>query len=86
MKRSGVRRSVCPSVPPFARSCGGFAAERRAGRRYRSTAAAVGRPAAIAPQNGAQQQIALSSKCEQCHVVSRRRKLNTELSFPAAVS
>jgi len=34
-----------------------------AARRYRSTAA---RPA-------------LSSKCEQCHVVSRRRKLNTDL-------
>jgi len=41
---------------------GGFAAERLAGRRYRSTTAA--------PQHGAQQKIALGSKCEQCHVDS----------------
>jgi len=34
-------------------------------------------PAAVAPQHGAQQQIALSSKCEQCRVHSRRMKLNT---------
>jgi len=27
--------------------CGGFAAERRAGRKYRSSAAATGRPAAV---------------------------------------
>ena len=48
------------SVPPFAR--GGFAAARRAGRIYRSTTAGGGR--------------ALSSeRVEQCHVVSRRRKL-----------
>ena len=43
--------SVCPSVrlsvPSFNRSVGRFAAERGAGRRYRSTAAGDGRPAAI---------------------------------------
>jgi len=39
---------VCPSVPSFARSRGGFAAERRADRRYRSTAAAARRSAANA--------------------------------------
>ena len=43
--------------------CGGFAAVGPAARRYRSIAA---RPA-------------LSSKCEQCRVASRRRKLNTDL-------
>ena len=37
--------------------CGGFAAERRAGRKHRSTAVAARRTV-------------LSSKCEQCHVVS----------------
>ena len=42
-------------------ACGGFASVSPTGRKYRSTAA---RPA-------------LSSNCEQCHVVSRRRKLNT---------
>jgi len=43
--------------------CGGFAAVGPAGRRYQSIAA---RPA-------------LSSNCEQCYVVSRRRKLNKNL-------
>jgi len=33
MKRLGVRPSVRPSVPSFARLCSGFAAERRAGGR-----------------------------------------------------
>jgi len=38
------------------------------------------RPLAAALQHGAQQQIALSSKCEQCHVDSwRRKQLNTDL-------
>jgi len=66
MKLSGVRLSVRPSVPSCggilaaARCCCGFAAAGEAGRGYRSTAA---RPA-------------LSSKCEQCHVVRRRRKLS----------
>ena len=40
--------------------CDRFAAERREGRRYRSTAAAAERPGAAA----------LISKCEQCHVDS----------------
>jgi len=48
MKRSGVRLSVRLAVclshhSPTARRCGGFAAERRAGRRYRSRAAAAER-------------------------------------------
>jgi len=34
-----------------------FAAERRTGRRYLSTAADAGRQAATAPQHGAQQQM-----------------------------
>jgi len=42
-----------PSVPSSAHRCGWFAAERRADRRYRSTAAADAgaRPAAAAPQH-----------------------------------
>jgi len=48
--------SVClPYHSTTASACGGFAAERRAGRRYRSTAATAGRPTAAAPQHGAQQ-------------------------------
>ena len=39
-------------------------------RKYRSTAAAAGRRSSTA----------LSSKCEQCHVVSLYRKLNTDFS------
>ena len=43
IKRSGVRPSVCPSVSlshqsNAAAACGGFAAERRTRKRYRSTA------------------------------------------------
>ena len=51
MQRSGVRPSVrCTSYhSTAAAACGGFAAERRAGGRYRSTA--------TAPQHGAQQQM-----------------------------
>ena len=73
MQRSCVRPSVRPSVPSStaAAACGGFAAERPAGRTYRSTAA------------GAQQQLrrstALSSKCGQCHVDSRGTRLNADL-------
>ena len=67
-----------PSVPSFASCCGGFAAERRAGRRYWSTVA--GSPAAaVALQHGTQQQIALSSKCKLCRVYNWCRKLNTDL-------
>jgi len=56
-------RLVCPPVPSFARRCCGFAAGCSVGTRCRSIAA---RPA-------------LSSKRGQCHVISRRRKLNTVL-------
>jgi len=80
--------SVCLSHhSTAAASCGGFAAERRAGRDidrpWRATcgqeisnAASAGRPAATAPQHGAQQQT------QQCHVDSRvEAKLNTRLSI-----
>ena len=50
MKRSSVRLSVSVSVPSFDR--GGFAAQCRAGERYRSTAAAAWRSVAAAPQHG----------------------------------
>jgi len=43
-------------------ACGGFAAERHEGRRYLSTAAAAGRPAAVASQHGAQQQTQAASR------------------------
>jgi len=44
MYRSGVRRSVCPFRYLTAASAGGgFAAERRAGMSYRSTATGAGR-------------------------------------------
>ena len=42
MKRSSVHPSVCLSVPWIDGSTGGFAAERPAGSRYRSTAAGAG--------------------------------------------
>jgi len=51
----------CPSVCPLvclshhsiaAAACGGFAAERRANRRYRSRAAGAGRQVTTAPQHG----------------------------------
>jgi len=69
--RSGVSVTVgCPSVPlsvPSFNGGGGLAAERRAGMRYRSTAAGTGRPAATALQHGAQQQM----RGDQCHADSR---------------
>ena len=49
-------------VPSFSRRCRGFAAERRADTRYRSTAAAAGHPAAVAPQHGTQQRIRAVSR------------------------
>ena len=58
--RSKVYETVeCLSAPPVcpfyhstaAAACGGFAAKRRTGRRYRSTTAAAGRPAVAAPQH-----------------------------------
>ena len=59
MKRSSVRLSVSVSVPSFDR--GGFAAECRAGERYRSTAAAAGRSVAAAPQHGSAGSAAVSA-------------------------
>ena len=68
--------SVCLSqLSTAASACGGFAAVGPADRRYRSIAA---RPA------GAQQQGRRSSNGEQCHVYSRRRRLDTDL-FCSAV-
>jgi len=64
------RESVPLSVPSIDSTTvvGGFAAEHRACRRYRSTAA------------GAVQQVPeLRSKCRQCHIDSQRRRLNTDL-------
>ena len=76
--RASVRLSVRPFVPSFGcRSplCGGFAAAGPAGRRHRSTAAAPG------TQQQRRRSTALTSKCEQCRVYSRRiyRKLNADL-------
>jgi len=66
--RAFASLSLCLSVRPVIRlphaaACDGFAAVGPAAKRYRSTAA---RPA-------------LSSKCEQCHAVSGRRKLVTSM-------
>ena len=63
-KLLSVHTSVCLSIHPFAHYSGGFAAVGPAARRYHSTAA----------------WLALSSKYEQCHIVSWCRKLNTDLS------
>ena len=48
MKLSGVRPSVRPSVPSFARRGGGFAAERRASMQISIYSGGAGRPAAAA--------------------------------------
>jgi len=59
-----VSLSVCVShLLTVAGACSGFAAWRATCRKYRSIA---GTPA-------------LSSKCGQCHVYSRHRRLNTDL-------
>ena len=50
-------------------ACRGFAAERRVGGTYQSTASAPG----TGPQHGA------TSKCGQCHVDNWHRKLNTNM-------
>ena len=65
------RASVCPSVrlsrqSTAATAAGGFAAERRAGRRYRSVAAGA-----------VLQAPALSSKCGHRRVESQRRRINS---------
>jgi len=49
-----------------AAACGGFAAERPAGKTYRSTAAGTG------AQQQRRRSTAFSSKCGQSHVDSRR--------------
>ena len=70
MKRSSVRMSVRLSVPSSdcSKAACGFAAERPAGRRYRSIAA------------GTMQQVPeLRSKCGQCHADSQRRRLHMDL-------
>ena len=61
------------SVPSIDSSSGGFAAERRANRRYRSTAAGAG------AQEQRRRSTALSSECGQCHVDSRGMRLNAHL-------
>ena len=75
--RLSVRLSVCPSVSlsvaSFGRRDCGFAAVGLAGTKYRSIAA---RPGAR-PQR--RRSTAIDSKREQCHVDSRRRKLNADL-------
>ena len=48
-------------------ACGGFVAERRTRKRYRSTAPGAGSSSAAARGRST----ALSSKCRQCHVDSR---------------
>jgi len=64
-----VEEAVRPSHQSTATTvASGFAAERPASRRYRSTAAGA-----------ALQAPALSSKCGQRHAESRRRRLNTNL-------
>jgi len=63
VERPSVCLSVCLSHhPTAAAACGGFAAERRVHRMYRSIAAAAGRPAAASPQHGAQQQLRAESR------------------------
>jgi len=64
--------SVCPSVSlshqsNAAAACGGFAAERRTRKRYRSTAPGARQQERRSPGRST----ALSSKCGQCHVDSR---------------
>ena len=62
--RPSVRLSVCPTLSPNAAAV--FAVVGPAARRYRSTAArpAGWRPAAAAPQHGAQQQMRAVPRCQ----------------------
>ena len=61
--------------PCAAAACGGFTAEHPSGSRYRSNAAAR----RWAPSSsGASAAEGRSSKCGQCHIDNRRRKLNTD--------
>ena len=72
MQLSGVCQSVSPSVP-FAGRCCRFAAVVAIARRYRDRLLHARRSAAR------RRSTALCSKCGQRHVVSWRRKLNTDL-------
>ena len=65
VERPSVHLSVCPVIGGVRRVC----CWARAGRRCRSTAAAVGQR---------RRSTALSSKREECHVDMRCRNLNTE--------
>ena len=73
--RLSVRLSVCPMrLSTAAAPCGGFAAVGPAGRRYRLIAA---RPAPSSNCAAAARRcstMVFGSKCEQCHVSSRRRR------------
>ena len=69
--------SLCLSILSCAAAaaCGGFAAVGLADGRYPSTAAGAQQQ----PRRSTGRSTALSSKCEQCHVYSRRRRLNADL-------
>ena len=76
MKRSVVRPYACISRrSTAAAACGGFAAECRAGRTYRSTAAGVG------AQQQRRRSTALSSTCGQCHVDNRGMRLSRDCVY-----
>ena len=78
MKWLSIRPSVCLSHhSTAAMACGGFAAEHSLGRKYRLTVVADGRLTTACHYRG--RSMALSSKCEQCHFDSWRRKLSTDL-------
>ena len=71
MQLSGVRLSVCPfRLPLHAATAGLLLRARRPGDIDRLLHGL---------RAGGQQQRRRSSKCGQCHVVSQRRKLNTDL-------
>jgi len=72
MKRYGVLPSVCLSVCPVYRQLQQCAAGCCCGPVGRATSVDSGAA-------GRRRSTAHSSKCEQCHVVSRRRKPNTDL-------
>ena len=81
MQLSGVRPSVCLSVPPGRRTsllrvcCCGPGDQQTSYRLLHGR-----RSAATAPQRRA------AAECGQCHVVSSRRKLNIGLSDTAGIS
>ena len=77
MQRAFIRLSVCLShLSAASRAAGGFTAEPPAGRRYRSIAASAAYSAAQTHQQQRRRSTALSSKCGQRHVYSRRRRLS----------